>query len=160
MPNARRGEVWQIDFRLVPNVLPALVVGGGVADEDRVLVAAVHHTTAWRGSRYEVPMNAVGLDEDVFDAQSLYTVPAVKLIRRRAASFFGPTQGSRATREALAWFGLMIVQGVCSETIQHFFHKSCGLAASVLKGIATLRPLPADSYAAKIASSTARPSSA
>lgn len=83
MPNVRRGEVWQVDFGLAAKVRPALVLGCDIADEDRVLIAVVYHTTALRGSRYEVPMRVPGLDEGGFDAQSLYTVPAVKLIRRR-----------------------------------------------------------------------------
>ncbi|MBM3892453.1 MAG: type II toxin-antitoxin system PemK/MazF family toxin [Verrucomicrobia bacterium] len=84
MQNVKRGEVWQIDFGLAAKVRPALVLGCDVADEDRVLVAVVYHTTALRGSRYEVPMKVPGLQEGGFDAQSLYTVPASKLIRRRA----------------------------------------------------------------------------
>ena len=84
MPNAKRGEVWQIDFGLAAKVRPALVLGCDLADEDRVLVAVVYHTTALRGSRDEVPLRVSGLDAGDFDAQSPYTVPAVKLIRRRA----------------------------------------------------------------------------
>jgi mRNA interferase MazF len=84
MPNVKRGEVWQIDFGLAAKVRPALVLGCDIADEDRVLVAVVFHTTSLRGSRYEVPMRVSGLEEGGFDAQSLYTVPAIKLIRRRA----------------------------------------------------------------------------
>jgi len=63
MPNVRRGEVWQVDFGLAAKVRPALVLGCDIADEDRVLVAVVYHTTALRGSRYEVPMRVSGLDE-------------------------------------------------------------------------------------------------
>jgi mRNA interferase MazF len=84
MPNVKRGEVWQIDFGLAAKVRPALVLGCDIADEDRVLVAVVYHTRSLRGSRYEVPLRVSGLDEGGFDAQSLYTIPAVKLIRRRA----------------------------------------------------------------------------
>src|SRR5438552_4710532 len=83
MLNARRGEVLQVDFGMAAKVQPALVLGCDIADEDRVLVAAVYHTTALRGSRYEVPMRVLGLDEGGFDAQSIYTIP-VKLIHRRA----------------------------------------------------------------------------
>ena len=43
------------DFGLAAKVRPALVLGCDIADEDRVLVAVVYHTTALRGSRYEVP---------------------------------------------------------------------------------------------------------
>ena len=84
MPNAKRGEVWQIDFGMAAKVRPALVMGCDVADDDRVLVAVVYHTTALRSSRYEVPLGVSGLDEGGFDAQSVYTIPAVKLLRRRA----------------------------------------------------------------------------
>jgi mRNA interferase MazF len=51
MPNVRRGEVGQVDFGLAAKVRPALVLGRDIAEEDRVLVAAVYHTTALRGSR-------------------------------------------------------------------------------------------------------------
>jgi len=66
MPNVKRGEVWQIDFGLAAKVRPALVLGCDIADEDRVLVMVVFHTTSLRGSRYEVPMRAPGLEEGGF----------------------------------------------------------------------------------------------
>ena len=105
MPNARRGEVWQIDFGLAAKVRPALVLGCDIADEDRVLVAVVYHTTALRGSRYEVPMHVAGLDAGGFDAQSLYTVPAVKLIRRRAV--LNAAQLRLVAEKVKLWLGLM-----------------------------------------------------
>jgi hypothetical protein len=40
MPNAKRGEVWQVDFGLAAKVRPALELGCDIADEDRVLVAS------------------------------------------------------------------------------------------------------------------------
>ena len=104
MPNARRGEVWQIDFGLAAKVRPALVLGCDIADEDRVLVAVVYHTTALRGSRYEVPMTVPGIDAGGFDAQSLYTVPAVKLIRRRAV--INAAQLRQVEEKVKLWLGL------------------------------------------------------
>ena len=104
MPNARRGEVWQIDFGIAAKVRPALVLGCEIADEDRVLVAAVYHTTALRGSRYEVPMRVSGLDEGGFDAQSIYTIPAVKLIRRRDS--LSPGQMKAVEEKVKLWLGL------------------------------------------------------
>jgi mRNA interferase MazF len=104
MPNAKRGEVWQIDFGLADKVRPALVLGCDIADEDRVLVAVVYHTTALRGSRYEVSMRVLGLDEGGFDAQSLYTVPAVKLIRRRAV--LNLAQLKPVEEKVKLWLGL------------------------------------------------------
>ena len=104
MPNERRGEVWQVDFGMAAKVRPALVLGCDIADEDRVLVAAVYHTTALRGSRYEVPMAVPGLEQGGFDAQSLYTVPAVKLIRRRAV--LNMAQLKEVEDKVKRWLGL------------------------------------------------------
>jgi mRNA interferase MazF len=104
MPNAKRGEVWQVDFGLAAKVRPALVLGCDIADEDRVLVSVVYYTTALRGSRYEVPMRITGLDEGGFDAQSLYTIPAVRLIRRRAV--LTPVQLKEVEERVKLWLGL------------------------------------------------------
>ena len=104
MPNVKRGEVWQIDFGLAAKVRPALLLGCDIAEEDRVLVAVVYHTTALRGSRYEVPMQVAGLDEGGFDAQSLYTVPATKLLRRRA--LLSPAQVKEVGERVKLWLGL------------------------------------------------------
>ena len=104
MPNAKRGEVWQVDFGLAAKVRPALVLGCDIADGDRVLVAVVYHTTALRGSRYEVPMRVSGLDEGGFDAQSIYTIPAVKLIRKRAV--LNSVQLKLVEEKVKLWLGL------------------------------------------------------
>ncbi|MBI4660108.1 MAG: type II toxin-antitoxin system PemK/MazF family toxin [Verrucomicrobia bacterium] len=104
MPSAKRGEVWQIDFGLAAKVRPALVLACDIADEDRVLVAVVYHTTALRGSRYEVPIRVSGLEDGGFDAQSLYTIPAVKLIRRRAA--LNPAQMKAVEEKVKLWLGI------------------------------------------------------
>jgi mRNA interferase MazF len=104
MPNAKRGEVWQIDFGMAAKVRPALVLGCDIAGEDSVLAAVVYHTTALRGSRYEVPMRVPGLEEGGFDAQSLYTVPAIKLIRQRAA--LSTVQLKEVEERVKLWLGL------------------------------------------------------
>ena len=104
MQNVKRGEVWQIDFGLAAKVRPALVLGCDIADEDRVLVAVVYHTTALRGSRYEVPMTVAGLQEGGFDAQGLYTVPASKLIRRRAS--LDAAQMKAVEQRVKLWLGI------------------------------------------------------
>ncbi len=89
---------------MAAKVRPALVFGCDIADEDRVLVAVVYHTTALRGSRYEVPMAVPGLERGGFDAQSLYTVPAVKLMRRRAV--LNPAQLKEVEDKVKLWLGL------------------------------------------------------
>src|SRR5258707_1331715 len=104
MPNANRGEVWQVDFGMAAKVRPALVVGCDYEDEDRALLTVVYHTTSLRGSRYEVPMRVSGLDAGGFDAQSIYTIPAVKLIRHRAT--LTPQQLILVEAKVKAWLGL------------------------------------------------------
>src|SRR5207253_11402918 len=104
MPNVRRGEVWQIDFGMAAKVRPAVMLGCDIADEDRVLVGVVYHTTSLRGSRYEIPMKVSGLDAGGFDAQSIYTIPAVKLIRLRAV--LNPLQLSAVETRVKLWLGL------------------------------------------------------
>jgi mRNA interferase MazF len=93
-----------VDFGLAAKVRPALVLGCDIAEEDRLLVAVVYHTTALRGSRYEVPMRVSGLDEGGFDAQSIYTIPAVKLIRRRAV--LNSVQLKLVEEKVKLWLGL------------------------------------------------------
>jgi mRNA interferase MazF len=105
MPKAARGEVWQVDFGIAAKVRPALILGCDISDEDRVLVTVVYHTTSLRGSRYEVPMNVPGLERGGFDAQALYTIPAVKLLRRRAV--LTSVQISQVEARVKAWLGLM-----------------------------------------------------
>ncbi|MEZ5406226.1 MAG: type II toxin-antitoxin system PemK/MazF family toxin [Verrucomicrobiia bacterium] len=84
-PSVRRGEVWQIDFGLAAKVRPSLILGCDIEDSDRALVTVCYYTTALRGSKYEVPMNIRNLKKGGFDCQSIYTIPAVKLIYRRGA---------------------------------------------------------------------------
>src|SRR5580692_8022289 len=104
MASVKRGEIWQIDFGLAAKVRPALVLGCDIADEDRVLVAVVYHTRSLRGSRYEVPMIVTGLDTGGFDAQSIYTIPAVKLILKRAV--LPSAQLKQVEEKVKLWLGL------------------------------------------------------
>ena len=104
MRDVERGEVWQMDFGMAAKVRPALVLGCDVADEDRVLVAVIYHTTALRGSRYEVAMRVTGLEAGGFGAQSLYTIPATRLLRRRAV--LNAEQMSAVENRVKLWLGL------------------------------------------------------
>ncbi|MCB1126201.1 MAG: type II toxin-antitoxin system PemK/MazF family toxin [Verrucomicrobiae bacterium] len=104
MRSVKRGEVWLIDFGLAAKVRPALVLGCDIGDEDRVLVTVVYHTTALRGSRFEVPLRVAGLKHGGFDAQGLYTVPAVKLLSRRA--ILTPVQLLEVEVRVKLWLGL------------------------------------------------------
>ncbi len=104
MSEPKRGEVWQIDFGLAAKVRPALVLGCDCEDEDRKLLTVVYHTTALRGSRFEVPFRVAGLDSGGFDAQNIYTVPASRLVRRRA--ILTPVQLAEVEAVVRLWLGL------------------------------------------------------
>ncbi len=104
MIEAKRGEVWQVDFGLAAKVRPALVLGCDYEDADRKLVTVVYHTTALRGSRYEVPARVAGLDAGGFDAQAIYTIPANRLLRRR--SVWSPAQLSQVESSVRNWLRL------------------------------------------------------
>jgi mRNA interferase MazF len=84
MPIARRGEVWQVDLGLAAKVRPALVVSVPFLSEERALYAIVPHTTAPRGTRFEVSLTVSGLEKGAFDVQGLRSIPPNVLVRRRA----------------------------------------------------------------------------
>jgi len=84
MPTAKRGEGWQVDFGLAAKVRPALVLNVAFLDNERALYAVIPHTTAPRGTRFEVSMNVPGLDAGVFDVQGLRSIPPPALVRHRA----------------------------------------------------------------------------
>ena len=58
-----RGEVWQVDFGAVAKVRPALIISVPYADADRALIGVIPHTTATRGSQFEVSVQARFLAE-------------------------------------------------------------------------------------------------
>ena len=62
-------------------IRPCLVLGVPGAEDDRVLVTLVPHTTSLRGTRYEISVPVPFLRAGAFDAQGIVTVPAVRLMR-------------------------------------------------------------------------------
>src|SRR5271169_3776058 len=61
-----RGEVWQVDFGITQKVRPALVISVPYGDADRALIGVIPHTTATRGSQFEVSVPARFLEEGAF----------------------------------------------------------------------------------------------
>ena len=61
-----RGEVWQVDFGIAQKVRPALVISVPYADADRALIGVIPHTTATRGSQWEVIVPTRYLSEGAF----------------------------------------------------------------------------------------------
>ena len=104
MSSPERGEVWLVDLGLAAKVRPALVFSVPIGDADRALVTLVPHTTSLRGSRFEVPVPVPFLRPGGFDAQSLVTVPVVRLIRRLGR--LNKQQLAEVEARVCAWLGL------------------------------------------------------
>ncbi|WP_072016064.1 type II toxin-antitoxin system PemK/MazF family toxin [Leptolyngbya sp. KIOST-1] len=82
MSSPDRGEVWLVDLGYVAKVRPCLVISIPPRMQDRDLVTLIPHTTALRGSRFEVDVRVRFLKPGAFDVQNLITVPHAKLLRK------------------------------------------------------------------------------
>ena len=99
-----RGEIWLIDLGMVQKVRPALVLSVSFLDHERALVTYVPRTTSTRETRFEVAHQARGFDPGAFDAQSMGTVPQVKLVRRLAV--LDATTLAKVEDSVRAWLAL------------------------------------------------------
>lgn len=70
MPSPKHGEVWLVDFGFAGKTRPALVVSGSFGDQDRALITVVPHTTALRGSVFEIAVQAPFLKPGAFLVQA------------------------------------------------------------------------------------------
>lgn len=77
-----RGEVWQIDFGVTQKVRPAVIVSVPYGDQDRALIGVVPHTTAVRGSQFEVVVPVRFLESGAFLVQGVQAVPPRYFMRR------------------------------------------------------------------------------
>jgi mRNA interferase MazF len=77
-----RGDIWLVDLGMVQKVRPAVVLSVQYEDHERALVTYVPRTTSLRDTRFEVVHEGRGFVSGAFDAQSIGTVPSVKLVRR------------------------------------------------------------------------------
>ncbi len=80
-----RGDIWLVDLGLAQKIRPAVILSVAYLDHERALITYVPRTTSLRATRFEVSHQAKGFDPGAFDAQSIGTMPAVKLVRRMAA---------------------------------------------------------------------------
>lgn len=78
----KRGEVWLIDFGITQKVRPALIISIPYGDADRALIGVVPHTTATRGSRFEVTVAAPFLAQGAFLVQGIQALPPRYFLRR------------------------------------------------------------------------------
>ena len=84
-PEVKRGDVWLVDLGLAQKIRPAVIFSVAYLDHERALITYVPRTTSLRGTRFEVIHEARGFDPGGFDAQSIGTMPAAKLMRRIVA---------------------------------------------------------------------------
>jgi mRNA interferase MazF len=77
-----RGEVWQVDFGITQKVRPALVISVPYAEIDRALIGVIPHTTATRGSQFEVSVPTRFLSESAFLVQGIQALPPKYFLRR------------------------------------------------------------------------------
>ena len=78
----KRGEVWIFDCGMAEKVRPVLVLSIPFADEDRAVVTVVFHSTALRGSEFEVKVELSFLKAGAFITQSIATYSTARAVRR------------------------------------------------------------------------------
>ena len=81
----KRGEVWMFDCGMVEKVRPVLIFSVPFTDSDRAVVTVVFHSTALRGSQFEVEVKVPFLKDGAFIAQSVATYPTARAIRKLGA---------------------------------------------------------------------------
>jgi mRNA interferase MazF len=78
----KRGEVWMFDCGMVEKVRPVLILSVAFGEKDRAVLTVVFHSTALRGSQFEVPVDVPFLEAGAFVCQSVATYPTVRAVRR------------------------------------------------------------------------------
>jgi mRNA interferase MazF len=101
-----RGEVWQVDFGVIQKVRPALVISIRYGDADRALIGVIPHTTATRGSQFEVSVPARFLDEGAFLVQGVQALPPKYFLRR--LGFLTADQLRKVEKELMHWQGISV----------------------------------------------------
>ena len=76
-----RGEIWLCDLGMVAKVRPVLVMSVPFGERDYALFHIVPHTTAARGSSFEVAVQLPCLKDGVFNIQGSQSVPRGWLLR-------------------------------------------------------------------------------
>lgn len=77
----KRGDIWLVDLGLAQKVRPVVVLSVAYLDHERALITYVPRTTSLRGTRFEVKHQAAGFAPGAFDAQSIGTMPTIRLTR-------------------------------------------------------------------------------
>jgi mRNA interferase MazF len=88
---------------MVEKVRPVLIFSVPFADADRAVVTVVFHSTALRGSEFEVKMQVPFLKDGAFIAQSIATYPTVRAIRK--VGVLNATQLADVEVAVFKWLG-------------------------------------------------------
>ena len=99
----QRGEVWMWDCGMIEKVRPVLILSIPFADKDRAVVTVVFHSTALRGSQFEVRLPVPFLKDGAFIAQSLATYPTVRAVRKLGT--LNQTQFAAVEAAVFKWLG-------------------------------------------------------
>lgn len=97
----QRGEVWLFDCGMVEKVCPVLLLSVPFADNDRAVVTVVFHSTALRGSQFEVRFHVPFLKDGAFIAQSIATYPTARAVRKLGV--LPPDQFSTVAAAVFKW---------------------------------------------------------
>jgi len=92
-----------VDFGITQKVRPALVISIPYTDADRALIGVIPHTTATRGSRFEVAVPTHFLDEGAFLVQGIQAIPPKYFLRRLGR--LTPQQLRQVEEVLLRWEG-------------------------------------------------------
>ncbi len=98
-----RGDVWLFDCGLAEKIRPVLVISVPYGDRDRALVTVVPHTTALRGSEYEIAVDAPFLKSGAFVVQGVSTYPNVRALRKLGS--LKPGEFAKVYATLLKWLG-------------------------------------------------------
>lgn len=93
-----------MDFGITQKVRPALVIGIPYGDKDRALIGVIPHSTAIRGSQFEVSIPTRFLSEGSFLVQGVQTLPPRYFLRRLGV--LTPEQLRRVEAVLLRWLGI------------------------------------------------------
>jgi mRNA-degrading endonuclease toxin of MazEF toxin-antitoxin module len=112
----RRGEVWLFDCGMVAKVRPVLILSIPFAASDRAVVTAVFHTTALRGSDFEVKIQVPFLERGrVRCAKHRQLSDRSRDPQTRHAQF-DSVVGGRSHRVQMAW-SICLSIGFANETL-------------------------------------------
>jgi mRNA interferase MazF len=95
-----------VDFGVTQKVRPALVISIPYSETDRALIGVIPHTTATRGSQFEVPVFARFLSEGAFLIQGIQAVPPKYFLRQLGVLSLGEMQSIE--KALLRWLALSI----------------------------------------------------